>query len=124
MKILADENVDGPLVAYLRSVGHDVTWMAEADPGREDDEVLALAREQQRVIVTQDRHFGDLVFRDRHGAAGVIYLRLRSRSLVELLERFQRAWPEVESRAIGHYVVVSRGRVRVRPLPSEGRPRG
>jgi len=46
VRILADENLDGPLVAWLREMGHDVLWIAEQQPGMPDDNVLDEAEAQ------------------------------------------------------------------------------
>lgn len=116
MDILADENFDAPLVAWLRGQGHVVLWMPEYAPGVEDTDILQLARAQQRVVITFDRDFGDLIFRQGVRPPGVILLRFRIRCASELLSAFQEAWPTVEPRAPGHFTVVSHGNVRIRPL--------
>ena len=118
MRILADEDVAGPLVTWLRSEGHDLIWMAEVGPGADDASVIGRAMEQDRVILTQDRDFGELVFRGTQRLAGVIYLRLATRNVAELVAAFRALWPRIEPRAPGHLVVVARGRLRVRPLPA------
>lgn len=116
MDILADENLDGPLVAWLREQEHDLLWAAESTPGRGDADLLGLAAAQQRVLITLDRDFGALVFQRGLRPPGLVLLRLRSRSSAELLSAFQEVWPSVERRAARHFVVVSPGRIRVRPL--------
>ena len=59
MKLLADENVSGPFVRWLRDEGHDVAWIAELSPGDEDSDVLKIATTEQRVLVTNDLDFGN-----------------------------------------------------------------
>lgn len=89
MNILADKNIDGPLVRWLREQGHDAIWVAEKGPGTEDPEVLTAATARDRILLTFDRDFGDLVFRQNQTAAGVVLLRLRTRSAPDLLVKFQ-----------------------------------
>jgi len=48
MRILANENVPGPVVAALRAVGHDVLWVKEAMSGATDRDVLARAEREAR----------------------------------------------------------------------------
>lgn len=71
MRLLADENVPAPAVAALRAAGHDVLHVAESVPGSSDDAVLALAADEQRVLLKFDKDFGELAFRrglsSRHG---------------------------------------------------------
>jgi len=73
---LADECVDAGLVAQLRAANHEVAYIAESHAGSLDRHVLALARDENRLLLTEDKDFGDLVFRSRMEAPGVILLRL------------------------------------------------
>ena len=77
MKFLADENIPLASVRGLRELGHDVISIAEQSPGISDEEVLHRAHAENRVLVTFDRDFGELVFRRALPApAGILYLRL------------------------------------------------
>lgn len=116
MKILADENVDRPLVEWLRRTGYDVCWQAESGPGEADRCVLDRAWREDRVLLTLDRDFGYLAFHAGNPIHGVVYLRLAANSPAELLGAFQSVRPRVEPRIAGHFVVVTRKKVRVRPL--------
>lgn len=79
MRLLADENLHAGIVAWLRLNGHDVTYAAETLRGEPDEVVLARAREEIRVVVTDDKDFGDLVVRRRLSTAGVLLLRQSTR---------------------------------------------
>ena len=72
MNLPADENIHGDLVAWMRSAGHDVVYVAESAAGLTDDQVLALANAEGRVLVTGDKDFGELVFRRRAATHGII----------------------------------------------------
>ena len=58
MRFLADESCDFAVVAALRHAGHDVTTVAEINEGVDDEVVLALARSESRVLLTEDKDFG------------------------------------------------------------------
>ncbi len=77
MKILADEGVDKPIVTALRNVGFDVAYILETNAGAEDNSILELAYSQQRILITQDKDFGELVFRLKKAHYGVILIRLQ-----------------------------------------------
>jgi len=62
MRFMADESCDFAVVRALRDAGHDVLYIPEADPGAEDDAVIARAYADGRVVLTEDRDFGRLVF--------------------------------------------------------------
>ncbi|HEX6711524.1 MAG TPA: DUF5615 family PIN-like protein [Rubrobacter sp.] len=75
MKILADESVEGEIVERLRSVGHDVAYVPETSAGIRDDEVLARANAEDRVLLTEDKDFGDLAFFYGNRSSGIVLLR-------------------------------------------------
>jgi uncharacterized protein with PIN domain len=62
-RLLADENIAASLVRALREDGIDVSYVAELASGITDDEVLDLAKAEARLLLTEDKDFGELVFR-------------------------------------------------------------
>lgn len=63
MKLPADEGVDFHVVSFLRKEGHDVRYVAELEPGISDENVLEIANDELRKLLTTDKDFGELVFR-------------------------------------------------------------
>lgn len=76
MILLADENLDRSVIERLRQDDHEVLAVAEMEPGIEDSVVLSRANERDALLVTEDKDFGELVFRQRLVHAGVILVRL------------------------------------------------
>ncbi len=77
MRILADENVTGLLVAALRAAGLDVVWIAETHQGIDDLKVLDLAIETERHLLTFDKRLVSSIVSNAHPKLlGVIFLRL------------------------------------------------
>lgn len=76
MNLLADENIDAAIVARLRNELHDVLWVGESEPGVDDEAILALARKEERLIITADKDFGELIYRKKLAASGVVLIRL------------------------------------------------
>jgi predicted nuclease of predicted toxin-antitoxin system len=77
MRLLANENFPSVAVEVLRSLGHDVLWVAENCPSVRDEYVLDLAVRESRVLLTQDKDFGELAFRRGLPAtSGIVLLRL------------------------------------------------
>lgn len=117
MRWLADECIDAGLVAYLRHSGHDVLYMAELAPAANDAEVMALALRDGRLLLTEDKDFGDLVFRHGSRVPGIVLLRLdpaqhalKRRRLDAAIARFG------EAGLLGRYTIVEEARFRARPL--------
>ena len=76
MTLVADEGVDQAIVLRLRAEGYYVVSIAEGSPSINDNAVLDLANRLQSVLVTVDKDFGELVFRQRLAHFGVVLLRL------------------------------------------------
>ena len=76
MKFLADEGVDKSIVTMLRGAGFDISYILELIPGAADEIVLELAFSQQRILITQDKDFGELVFRLHQPHHGIVLIRL------------------------------------------------
>lgn len=118
MRFLADEHFPSVSIARLRSGGHDVAAVAEGAVGNSDRENIALAIREQRVILTYDRDYGELIF--EHGAPsppGVVFFRLRSASPEEPAERVLRLLADPTVAIVGRLVTVGPDRERWRSLP-------
>lgn len=76
MKFVADESVDYQIVSRLREDGHEVVYIAETQSGASDDSVLTQANLQKVVLLTSDKDFGDLVFRQHLISSGIVLLRI------------------------------------------------
>jgi predicted nuclease of predicted toxin-antitoxin system len=77
MRFLFEENADGRLGAYLRSLGHDVTSVAaDYQQSLDDARVLAVAHDEDPILITDDRDFGRLVNVLHQPHSGVLYFRL------------------------------------------------
>lgn len=88
MKFLLDEGVEFRLALWLRSQGHDVTAIAYDYPhALPDHEVLAIARREGRVLITNDRDFGELIVRRNLPHTGVIFFRLGAADVEIKIER-------------------------------------
>ncbi len=114
MNFLADENFPRPALEALRKAGWDVFSIAESCPGVSDDEVIGLCADQQRVLLTFDKDFGELVFRRGLSAAsGVVLFRITPESPDEAAG-FALAVVESQPDLAGIFCVVTRDRIRVR----------
>ncbi|MBI4725690.1 DUF5615 family PIN-like protein [candidate division TA06 bacterium] len=76
MKFLADENVDKSVAERLRDDGHTVLYVLEMVPSISDDEVIRRANQEFALLLTADKDFGELVFRQRRSVYGVVLIRL------------------------------------------------
>jgi len=77
MKLLANENFPYKSIYYLKEKGYDVLSIGMDNPSIKDSEIMMIAINEERTIITFDRDYGELIFRYNYRPAkGVIYLRL------------------------------------------------
>jgi predicted nuclease of predicted toxin-antitoxin system len=124
MRFLADESCDFAMVRALRNAGHDVLAVADVSPRADDPTVIGLAVRENRVLLTEDKDFGQLVYASGMPSAGVILLRypvavrgIIAQALLDLVQ-------QKGDKLAGAFVVVQPGRVRLTagPSPSSGQP--
>lgn len=114
MNLLADESVDQQIVARLRRDGHAVLYVAELSPSVSDDVVLQQARASNSLLLTADKDFGELVFRQRLLHSGVILLRLAGLSSERKAVLVSMTLRERTDELVGAFSVISPGAVRIR----------
>ena len=114
MNLLIDSSFWAPGIEALRRAGHDIEAVKDwpADPG--DRAILAYAHVHQRILVTLDKDFGDLIVRDKHPHAGLLRLVTDSVHLQApmALDALTRHGDDLLAGAI---VTVEEDRIRVRP---------
>jgi predicted nuclease of predicted toxin-antitoxin system len=122
--MLADESVEGEVVTRLRSEGHDVAYVPEASASIRDDEVLAQANGEGRVLLTEDKDFGDLAFFYGSRSLGIVLLRAHGASVeakANLLAEVLKTHEDELTKDPPHFVVLRWGRPpRSRPLGNIG----
>ena len=119
MRLLANENFPLDAVKTLREAGHDVAWIREDSRGISDDKVLFRAQEEERIVVTFDKDFGELAFRSKLPAqSGVILFRVTPKSSQYIAQADVQALASRENWA-GHFSVVEDNRMHMTPLTHE-----
>jgi predicted nuclease of predicted toxin-antitoxin system len=118
MQFLADENIEKPVVDWLRGMGHDVLWAVEACPGAPDDRILRLAQAQTRVIITNDKGFGATVYRLRKPIPGLILIRASRDKAVEKIDLLKQVFAETGDAIDGRYIIVNASGIRIRRFVS------
>lgn len=117
MNILADECCPAYLVEALREDGHDVQYIAEIAPSTADSDVLATALVEQRILLTEDRDFCELIFLNNRPAYGVVLLRIHPLKRVERINRARDVFRSPQSELVGVMMTVTLNNVRSRSLP-------
>ena len=117
MRFLADESCDFAVVYALRKAKHDVLAVAEFTPRAADSDVIRLATKEERILLTEDKDFGQLVYASRQKAIGVIFLRfpvsardIMAKDVVMLVEK-------QKDKLFGSFIVVQPGKIRISRMP-------
>jgi predicted nuclease of predicted toxin-antitoxin system len=112
VRFLVDEST-GPCVArWLREEGHDVFSVYEEARGIGDDEIIQKAFSENWILITNDKGFGDKVFRERRPHRGVVLLRLDDERPASKIDTIRRLLRRYSDRLAGNYVVATEKRVR------------
>jgi hypothetical protein len=116
MCFLANENFPQAAVKALVEGGSDVVWLA--CPGSSDQDVLARAASEKRVLLTFDKDFGELAKGSNlPSECGVVLFRIPMPSLAHVGERLSELILARDDWA-GHFSVIEPGRIRMRRLGS------
>jgi predicted nuclease of predicted toxin-antitoxin system len=107
MNILADEGVDRQIVDSLRQEGPNIEYIAEVEPSISDEVVFNRANKMAALLLTADKDFGEIVFRDgRLSSGGVVLIRLAGLPSETKAEK----WPNLP----GYFSVITAWTVRTR----------
>ena len=116
MKFVADECCDVVLVSLLRSEGYDVVYIKEFSPGALDKEVLKKAFAEDRTLITEDKNFGELIYRLKKPAYAVILLRFEVHESHLKWPRLRQLIGEYGYRLEGFFVTIDTEKARFRSL--------
>ena len=116
MKFLADEGLDLPLVELLRKRGHQVIYAAEEMNGASDNAILQRAVEENCILLTKDKDFGEMVIRKQKNSNGVILIRIEKLNLrhnclliADLIDKYS-------SELSNSFTVIQEDKIRIRRL--------
>jgi predicted nuclease of predicted toxin-antitoxin system len=116
VKFLADAHISVEMVAMIRDLGHDCADSSVIPARMLDVDVLHMAANDDRVVMTADNDFGELVFVYRIACPGIVLVRVALTDETNRVARVRAAWPLVLSRLPGSFVTITASSVRVRPL--------
>ena len=124
MSFVADESVDQQIVAHLREEGHAIWYILESGPGASDADVLELAKRRGAILLTADKDFGEMVFRQRQATEGVIFIRLAGQSQKRKAEILSSAVKRHGEELFRAFSVITPGGIRIRkPIDSPSIPK-
>ena len=119
MRFLADECCDRAVVRALRAGGYDVLSVSEITPRAEDSHVIRLALREKRILLTEDKDFGRLVYSHGQKTLGVIFLRFPTSVRKQIAKDIVKLVKQQGEKLIGSFITVQPGRIRITHVPGE-----
>jgi predicted nuclease of predicted toxin-antitoxin system len=116
VRLVADENCDFSVVVDLRLAGYDVVSITERMPGADDETVIEFARSERRLLITEDKDFGQLVFAAAKQNSGVILIRYPASTRSALTAALLKLLSDNGENLYSRFAVIEPGRVRVAQL--------
>jgi predicted nuclease of predicted toxin-antitoxin system len=109
---LVDENTGVVVSRWLRSLGHEVFSVYEEARGIDDDTILQKAFDENWILITSDKDFGEKVYRERQPHRGIIFLRLEDERSANKVAVLQSLLENYSDQVAENFVVATEKRVR------------
>ena len=114
MRFMVDESTGSAVVKQLRDLEHDVVSVAEEMPQAKDADILDRAANEGRIVLTNDKDFGELAFRSGQVHRGIVLFRLRDESAEHRVHMLRLLLERHLEHLENHFVVVTENGIRVR----------
>ena len=114
MKLLADECIERSIVNHLKENGFDIFTVAELAPGASDDKVIELANKKKAILITADKDFGELIYRQRKLTCGIILVRLHGLTSKRKIEIIANTLNKHKDKLLGSFTVIEPTQIRIR----------
>jgi predicted nuclease of predicted toxin-antitoxin system len=112
MRFLVDECTGPKVAAWLYSQDHEIFSVFDESRGMEDDEVIQKSYNENWILITNDKDFGEKVYRERRPHRGVIFMRLEDERAANKIEVLRRLLEGYADNLADRFVVVTDTRVR------------
>ena len=112
MRFLVDESTGPAVAAWLRQQGHEVFSVYAEARGMDDDDIIHKAFTENWILMTNDKDFGEKVYREQRPHKGIVLLRLEDERAVVKIETLKRLLESYADRLADQFVVVTGSRVR------------
>jgi predicted nuclease of predicted toxin-antitoxin system len=114
--ILADEGLNGNLVKALREDGYQIMWIKETAAGMADEDIIVLARQNNQILITEDKDFGEWIFAHQLSGLTIIFLRYDKEDYDTILSFLRSALKTIESSGKNEFITINKNKVRRRRI--------
>jgi predicted nuclease of predicted toxin-antitoxin system len=114
--IVADEGLNGNLVKALRGDGFKIDWVKETNAGMNDEDIIALVRQNSQILITEDKDFGEWIFAHQLSGLTVIFLRYDKEDYDTILSFLKSALKTLETSGDNEFITINKNKIRRRRI--------
>jgi len=118
VRFLVDENTGVVVARWLRSQEHEVFSVYEEARGIDDDEIFRKAFDENWILITSDKDFGEKVYREQRSHRGIILFRLENEGSANKIDALQGLLENYAEQLPDNFVVVTEKQVRFARIQS------
>lgn len=116
LKFIVDVGVGKAIEKYLQEEGYDTKAVREINPSMEDEQIIRTAASENRIVITMDKDFGELVYHSSMKHCGVLLLRLEDATGPEKLEVIKFIITNYSDRITNCFCVFQNDKFRIRKI--------
>lgn len=116
IKFLADVNIEKRIVDFLLESGFDVKWTPDYDCEMDDADLLAMSSSEKRILITNDKDFGELTFLRKQNSAGIVLIRVKGQDTSEKVMLLEKLILNHMEEIPNHFTLMTNTRFRFIPM--------
>lgn len=113
VRFIADVNVEKPIVDFLSEEGYDVKWVPDYNCEIPDEDLLNLANTEKRVLITNDKDFGELIFLQKKFSVGTILFRVKGQQVDDKVKLIKKLLDKYSGKILNHFIVITKDKIRI-----------
>jgi len=116
IKFIADVNVEKAIVDYLLEEGYDVKWIPDYNCEMLDEDLLEMAKVEGRILITNDKDFGELIFLQKRLSVGIILIRIKGQKVEVKLKLIKKLFQNYRNKLLNNFVIITDKKLRFIPM--------
>ena len=113
IKFLADVNVEKAVVEYLLEKKYDTKWIPDFNCAMPDEDLLHLANIENRIIITNDKDFGELIYLQKKISTGIILFRVKEQRVEDKVNLIKYLLENFTEKIMNHFIVITDEKIRI-----------
>ncbi len=112
IKFIADVNVEKAIVDYLSENGYDVKWVPDYDCEILDEDLSKIAKREKRILITNDKDFGELIFLQKKLSTGIVLIRVKGQQKEDKVKLIKKLLQNYSDKLLKHFIVITKKKFR------------